>query len=188
MECSNKVLKELGLAKHSIGYGAVSADPFFTWYVQLFNVGEEKCLVFVNLLTRYPVIALNLTEDEIRNLNAVLGECLKLQLAAEGVSTSLVHKFLEHLYQLEISKSNNFSIIATASHLQKYLFRHLECRNSGSTALSETDVSLELARYPILNLKEGEKFPHKAFREELLKRYGTTGKFPFEVPTNSELH
>ena len=80
IECSAKTLKELGLQKEPVGYGNFEVDPFFCWYAHLIFLNRKKCLLFINALTRYPVLAVDLSRKEIRYLNAMLGESLKPQL------------------------------------------------------------------------------------------------------------
>jgi len=180
IECSAKTLRELGLSKQPVGYGKLEVDPFFSWYAHLLYLNRRKCLLFVNTLTRYPVLAIYLSRDEIRNANAILGENLKIQLYAEGVSGDVIAKFLEHLYQPEISKSNNRSIIGTAVEYERVMDAHLSYSPENRRAKNQTEMSLQLARTPILAMKP-EPFPYKVFSDQLLKRYGETGHFKFDM-------
>lgn len=109
-----------------MGYGNLEVDPFFCWYAHLFYLNRKKCLLFVNALTMYPVLAADLSRKEIHYFNAMLGESLKPQLYDEGVSEDVISKFLEHLYKPEISKSKNRSIIGTAVDYERLIRAHLE--------------------------------------------------------------
>lgn len=180
IECSAKTLKELGLSKEPVGYGKLEVDPLFSWYAHLLYLNRKKCLLFVNTLTRYPVLAIYLSRDEIRNINTILGENLRLQLYAEGVSDDVVAKFLEHLYRPEISKSKNRSIIGTAVEFERMIDTHLRYSPKNRCAKTQTDMSRRLARTPILAMKPGP-FPYKVFSDQLLLRYGETGQFKFDM-------
>lgn len=185
IECSAKTLKELGLHKEPVSYGTPGVEPFFSWYAHLFHLDRKKCLLFVNCLTRYPVVALYLSRKEIRYLNAILGESLKPQLAREGVPDGTTMKFLEHLYRPEITKSNNRSIIGTAVDYQRQLFSQLDNPHWTDKLQTQTDISLLLARTPILVMKE-DSFPYSVFKKQLAERYGETGNFP-RAPFESQL-
>jgi hypothetical protein len=179
IECSVKTLKELGLQKEPIGYGNLDADPFFCWYSHLFYLNREKCLLFVNVLTRYPVLVVGVSRIEIRYSNALLCESLMLQLHDEGVSNEIICKFIQHLYRPEISKSKNRSIIGTSVDYERLIRAHLEYSPDHTMPQTQTQMSLRLARTPVLSM-EPDAFPYKVFSGELLKRYGETGHFRFD--------
>lgn len=179
MECSAKTLKELGLEKEPVGYGSLEVDPFFCWYAHLFYLNRKKNLLFVNSLTRYPVLAVEISRKEIHYLNAVLGESLKPQLHDEGVSDYVISRFLEHLYKPEISKSKNRSIIGTAVDYERLIRAHLEYSPAYHQGGTPTQMSLRLARTPILAMRP-HPFPDQVFSAELLRRYGETGHFRFD--------
>jgi len=179
IECSAKTLKELGLHKEPVGYGTLEVDPFFCWYSHLTLLDCKKCLLFVNALTRYPVFVLKVSRKEIQHFNALLGESLKPQLYDEGVSDKIIHKFLEHLYQPEISKSKNRSIIGTAVDYERLIRAHLEHSPPNTQAKTQTEMSLRLARTPIVSMRP-DPFPNEVFCAELFRRYGETGHFRFD--------
>ena len=176
IECSAKTLKELGLSKEVISHGTLDVDPFFSWYCHLFFLNRKKCLLFVNTLTRYPVLAINLSRKEIKQLNSILGETLRIQLREEGVPDNVIAQLLLHLYRPEISKSNNRSVIGTAVTLEKDLRAHLEFAPDDVRAKTQIEMSLLLARTPICSMKP-DPFPERCFSNELRKRYGETGHF-----------
>jgi hypothetical protein len=176
IECSAKTLKELGLSKEVVTHGTLDVDPFFSWYCHFFFLNRKKCLLFVNTLTRYPVLAINLSRKEIKQLNSVLGETLRIQLLEEGVPDNVIDQLLLHLYKPEISKSKNRSVIGTAVTLEKDLRAHLQFAPYDVRAKTQIEMSLLLARTPICSMKP-DPFPERCFSNELLKRYGETGHF-----------
>jgi hypothetical protein len=125
------------------------------------------------------VIAVELSRKEIRHFNAILGETLKVQLHDEGVSERVIIKFLAHLYQPEISKTKNRSIIGTAVDYERLIHSHVEYSPVYVQAKTQTELSIKLARTPILAMKP-DPFPYKVFSAELFKRYGDTGHFDYE--------
>jgi hypothetical protein len=179
LECSIKVLGELGLKKEPLGYGDPAVDPFFAWYVHLFHYERKKSLVFVNCRTRYPIIAPFVTRDEIRALNIILAQHLRAALIAEGVTDAVISKFLVHLSSPEISKSNNRSVIRSSAEYERLIFAILENPYHPGGIYTQTEMSLRLARTPILTLKPNH-FPYSAFSSEILRRYGETGHFRFD--------
>jgi hypothetical protein len=186
IECSVKTLKELGLHKDPVGYGRIEVDPFFCWYAHLLYLNRKKCLLFVNVLTRYPVLAVNLSREDIQDFNAVLGESLKPQLRDEGVSEGAINRFLEHLFRPEISKSSNRSIIGTAVEYERMIRDYTVYSDAHHFPITEAQISMRLARIPILSMKP-EPFSYKVFSSELKRRYGDSGRFdfdPFSKKTN----
>jgi hypothetical protein len=179
IECSAKTIKELGLNKEPLGYGNLEVDPLFCWYAHLFYLNRKKCLLFVNTLTRYPVLSVELSRKEIQNFNAVLGESLKAQLFDEGVSDEVIAKFLQHLYRPEISKSKNRSIIGTAVDYERLIRAYFEYPTDPRGPITQTQMSLRLARTPILSMRP-DPFPYKVFSAQLQSRYGETGHFRFD--------
>jgi len=169
-------LKILNIEPKKVGYGVFETDPFFTWYAHLFYYDRRKCLIFVNALTRYTVTIPGLKVDEIRQPNKLLCESLKIQLACEGVPEGIIRKFLEHLYMPELTKSKNKSIIGTAVESQ----RHIEFYLEGGRIINEVEMGMKLSRIPTPVMKP-DCFPHTVFKNELLSRYGQTGKFPMEI-------
>lgn len=180
IECSARTLKELGLQKEPIGYGNLDADPFFCWYSHLFHLNRKKCLLFVNVLTRYPVLIVGVSRVEIRYSNALLCEGLKPQLNDEGVSDEIIFRFIQHLHRPEMSKSKNRSIIGTAVDYERLIRAHLEYSPDHTMPQTEAQMSLRLARTPILAMQP-DNYPYKVFSDELLKRYGETGHFRFDT-------
>lgn len=182
IECSAKVLKELGIPNQKVGYGSFEVDPFFCWYAHLFYLQGKKSLLFLNSLTRYAVVALDQPRSEIRLINAVLGDNLQCILNREKVPADVIKKYVEHLYQPEITKSKNRSVIGTAVDFEFQLKCILE-NSCPSELKTQADLSIELSRTPINKLPE--HFPHDFMRKELLKRYGQTGEFahdPWQKP------
>ena len=68
IECSTKILKELGFRREDIVPSPTDLDPFSTWYAHLFYYQRRKCIILVNYLTRYPLLIPNLKRDQIKQL------------------------------------------------------------------------------------------------------------------------
>lgn len=180
IECSAKTLKELHLDRDSVEYGDANENPFFSWYCHLFYFNRKKNLLFVNVLTRYPVLAIELSRNEIQSLNVILERHLRVQLLREGVSENVTTRFLEHLASPTIAKSKNRSIIGTAVEYERLLRAYIEYSPESDPQYTQTDMSLELARTPIVAMKP-EPFPYHVFSNELLKCYGESGNFKHDV-------
>lgn len=185
IECSLKTLKEIGLHKEPVGYGFAEVDPFFCWYAHLFYLDHKKCMLFINALTRYPVIALAISRKEIFHLNYLLGETLRTQLAYKNVPQEIIMKFLEHLYRPELCKSKNRSIIGTAVDYEYHIKAHLDHASEERIAKSQEQLSSIISKIPCSILKYDD--PSTAFRNELEKRYGQTG-IVGEKSEDSNLH
>lgn len=178
IECSAKTMKELGISKQSIDYGNSDLDPFFCWYCHLFFMNRTKHLLFVNALSRYPVVTNEVTRKEIRNLDALLAFALTLQLQQEGVSHEVNHRITEDLASPKISKSNNRTIIGTAVEYERLLWAYLEYSPHHRRPETPTQMGLKLARTPMVKMRP-EPFPYRVFSDQLLARYGDTGHFDF---------
>lgn len=176
IECSAKVLKELG--KQGAPYGDTEVDPFFSWYCNLFFIDGKRCLLFVNTLSRYPILRFYVSRQDIGRLNELLQETLADVLRAEGVSDNLIFQVIQPLAKPELTKSKNRSIIGSTVDYQRLILTGLDYEPREMCDLRE---SLDLARTPIIAMK-GDSFPYSVFREELQKRYGETGHFPNSRP------
>ena len=182
IECSAKVLKELGIPNQKVGYGSFEVDPFFCWYAHLFYMRGKKSLLFLNSLTRYSVVALNQSRSEIRHINAILGDNLQCILNREKVPDEIIKKYVAHLYQPELTKSKNFSVIGSTVDFAS-LIRRISNNPHTPYIKTQLDFSIRLSRTPVLT--SPVYFPYKRMQEELLTRYGQTGEFahnPWQKP------
>lgn len=174
--CSSKVLKELGVRNEQIENGDGVVDPFFCWYVHLFSLHRKKCLLFVNVLTRYPVFVPNVKRAEIRTLDALLATHLEVQLVDEGVSRACISSVIMPLCSSKIAKSNNRSVIGCAVEFERQIMAYLFYAQKEETPITASALSLRLARVPISSLRPSF-FPYLLFRDELMSRFGETGHF-----------
>lgn len=178
LECSHKTLKEMGLEKQSLEYGSPDVDRLRCWYCHLFLLENQRCLLFINCLTRYPLVRFFVAPQEFRFLSKLLQDSLVDVLREEGVNDDVLFQLYKLFDNPEIAKSKNRSIIGTAVDFEFLINSYLYNPRGNPLPAHDRLLSLKLARTPISALKPFI-FPHRALQEELERRFGESGHFKF---------
>ena len=106
LQCTKKVLDRLSIDKAD--YADTTGcegfeNGFYTWYVNLVDLGRKKALVCMNRKTLYPVILYGVKAKDFSGLGDRVREAIRATLERECIKEDIIDEYLDNcgeaLYQ-----------------------------------------------------------------------------------------
>ncbi len=106
LQCTKKVLDRLSIDKADYadtGECEGFENGFYTWYVNLVDLGRKKALVCMNRKTLYPVILYGVKAKDFSGLGDRVREAIRATLERECIKEAIIDEYLDNcgeaLYQ-----------------------------------------------------------------------------------------
>jgi len=111
LRCTHKLLKLLGKEAIKVAREDVSDESDLDWYVNLFYVEGRKCLIFTNVGTLAPFVALDIRKKDIEDLPSFFRGRYRDFLGSLEATAGQIEHELESFRNLLIGKSSNRSVL-----------------------------------------------------------------------------
>lgn len=160
LQCTAKLRKEMGLKKGDLKSLISIASPLGAWHANLIYANRRKAVLFVNDITLFNFIVLNLKRENIKNLSNVFRENLSHTLVAEGFSGEVVEKVMQEYTSIEYAKTYSKSVLGSMNDFAFHYKYHIH--NGGFLP----DIIYKLNRMPMGALNYHEPI---VLLQELLK-------------------
>lgn len=150
LRCTKKLLSELGRKPSD---ETQYADEFGCWHANLLRIDRRKCVLFTHDKTLYTFFVPGLTKPHFQKFHEVFRQNLFKRLITENLSQNHIEIILDDIREIEISKTNNRSVLGSMNDLTF----QLKCQIADEGGLSGTDISKlnhDLNRIPMSAIKE----------------------------------
>ena len=150
IRCTNKLLSELKLKSADILH---SRYELGNWHANLLRIDRRKCVLFTNDRTLYTFLVPGFTKTHFQNFNEVFRQNLFKNLMLEGLPQRYIEIFLDDIRKIEITKTNNRSVLGSMNDLTfqlKYQIAH----EGGLLNADIMKLNHELNRIPMSAIEE----------------------------------
>ena len=183
LQCTANLRKEVGLKKSDLKSLISIASPLGAWHVNLIYVNRRKAVLFVNDITLFKCIVLNLKRESIKKLSNVFRENLSHILISEGFSGEVIEKVMQEYTSIEYAKTHSKSVLGSMNDFAFHYKHHIQ---NGEFL---PDIIHKLNRMPMgaLNFNYPIDLLHEILKSRFVKtKNGTSLKIPFNFPHNKE--
>jgi hypothetical protein len=114
LRCTQKLLSELKLKpSDSIQH----PSELGSWHANLLRIDRRKCVLFTHDTTLYSFFVPGLKKPDFKNIREVFRQNLFKSLMAENLPQKHIEIFLDDIREIEISKTNNRSVLGSMNDL-----------------------------------------------------------------------
>lgn len=120
IQCTKKALAMLNIDDSSL----VSPEGFdqypeslFAWHANIDTINRRKVLVLMNNETRFPIVINRLLKKDLSNFEKLIHDAIRTALQMEGVTETVIDKYLALSKSLSFSKTANRSMISKLNNM-----------------------------------------------------------------------
>ena len=150
LRCTKKLLSELKLKPSD---GTQDANEFGCWHANLLRIDRRKCVLFTHDKTLYTFFVPGLTKPHFQNFHEVFRQNLFKSLITENLSQNHIEIILDDIREIEISKTNNRSVLGSMNDLTFQLKHHI-ADEGGLLSADIVKLNHDLNRIPMSAIKE----------------------------------
>jgi len=114
LRCTKKLLSELKLKPSD---SMQQPNEFSSWHANLLRIDRRKCVLFTHDTTLYSFFVPGLKKSDFKNIREVFRQNLFKSLMAENLPQKHIEIFLDDIREIEISKTNNRSVLGSMNDL-----------------------------------------------------------------------
>jgi len=114
LRCTKKLLSELNIRPTDSSH---LFDDFGSWHCNLFRIDRRKCVLFTHDRTLYSFLVPGLTKSGFQNICEIFKQSLFKNLIEENIPQKQIELFLDNNKKIEISKTNNRSVLGSMNDL-----------------------------------------------------------------------
>lgn len=114
LRCTQKLLSELKLKPSD---SIQQPSDLSGWHANLLRIDRRKCVLFTHDTTLYSFFVPGLKKPDFENIREVFGQNLFKSLMAENLPQKHIELFLDDIREIEISKTNNRSVLGSMNDL-----------------------------------------------------------------------
>jgi hypothetical protein len=117
LKCTKKLLEEMDVQADS----STSEDEGILgdWYANLLFIERKKCLLFVNVKTRFCFLMSDLKRVHIKNLSVVFRDGLFGALLSEGYGAPMIEHIISEYDQLSYGKATDRAVLGSMTEYAK---------------------------------------------------------------------
>lgn len=168
LRCTQKLLKEIGIAVSSENEVFDIQTGLGDWYVNLIRIDRRKNLLFTNENTLFSFLVPKVLKKDILDIKNKFIANLVYNLQYEGFEGSLITSIEEEYSKIMFGKTKSKSVLGSMNDIAT----HVRFILSNPELLKEPelgDINRELNRIPHGPL--GYKFPIEVLKEKFEKLY-----------------
>ena len=150
LRCTQKLLSELKLNPSDT---VQPADELGSWHANLLRIDRRKCVIFTHDRTLYTFFISGLVKVHFKNFHEVFRQNLFKSLMAENLPQKHIEIFLEDIREIEISKTNNRSVLGSMNDLT-FQLKYQIADEGGLLNTDITKLNHDLNRIPMSAIEE----------------------------------
>ena len=150
LRCTKKLLSELKVKP--VDSSQIS-DDLISWHANLLRVDQRKCVLFTNDKTLYTFFVPGLIKFHFQNFREVFRQNLFRNLMAENLSQNHIEIILDRIQEIEISKTNNRSVLGSMNDLT-FQLKYQIADEGGLLNADIVKLNHHLNRIPMRAIKE----------------------------------
>ncbi len=115
LQCTKKVLDRLSIDKADYADTAGCEgfeNGFYTWYVNLVDLGRKKALICMNRKTLYPVILYGVKAKDFSRLGDRVREAIRATLERECIKEDIINEYLNNCGEALFAKTSDRSAVS----------------------------------------------------------------------------
>lgn len=165
--CTRKVAAGM---KKNLDYVEIDEDPLYQWQVTQFEIYGDKILLFMNVLTRFPLFIHHVSKEDYQEIEdrflALFMEALRyLRVPREaGI------KYLEN-QKITYCKTWDRSILSQMNDLA-YVYKY-NVMHGAHNFYPDIDASIDYAEIPCVKY---QLYPKQRMQEEMMQIYASLTK------------
>jgi hypothetical protein len=150
LRCTKKLLSELKLKPSD---GSQHAEEFGGWHANLLRIDRRKCVLFTHDKTLYTFFVPGLTKPHFQKFHEVFRQNLFKRLITENLSQNHIEIILDDIREIEISKTNNRSVLGSMNDLT-FQLKYQIADEGGLLNADIVKLNHDLNRIPMSAIKE----------------------------------
>ncbi len=150
LRCTQKLLSELKLKPSD---SMQQPSELSSWHANLLRIDRRKCVLFTHDTTLYSFFVPGLKKPDFKNFREVFRQNLFKSLMAENFSQKHIEIFLDDIREIEISKTNNRSVLGSMNDLTF----QVRCQIADEGGIEIADITKlihDLNRIPMSAIEE----------------------------------
>ncbi|ERJ12117.1 DUF6933 domain-containing protein [Haloplasma contractile] len=147
----------------------VDIIPLNKWICNVFKVSRYKCVIFMNVETRYCVILFRLRKKEFTQIETLFKEQLAQNLKNDGVNEIIIKKYFENFNEITYTKTYSRSILGSI----KENIYFSECKFAEELGIDHPDMQYlnHFLNHDMIHLPTKGKRPSEFMIEQLKLLY-----------------
>lgn len=150
LRCTQKLLSELKLRPSD---SMQQASEIGSWHANLVRIDRRKCVLFTHDTTLYTFFVPGLRKSEFENFREIFRQNLFKRLLTENFPQKHIEIFLDDIQDIDISKTNNRSVLGSMNDLTFQLKYHIAAEG-GIEMADISKLILDLNRIPMSAIDE----------------------------------
>ena len=150
LRCTQKLLSELKLNPSDT---LQPGDELGSWHANLLRIDRRKCVIFTHDTTLYTFFISGLVKSHFKNFHEVFRQNLFKSLIAENLPQKQIELFLDDIREIEISKTNNRSVLGSMNDLT-FQLKYQIADEGGLLNTDITKLNHDLNRIPMSAIEE----------------------------------
>ena len=150
LRCTQKLLSELKLKPSD---SMQQPSELSSWHANLLRIDRRKCVLFTHDTTLYSFFVPGLKKPDFKDFREVFRQNLFKSLMAENFSQKHIEIFLDDIREIEISKTNNRSVLGSMNDLTF----QVRCQIADEGGIEIADITKlihDLNRIPMSAIEE----------------------------------
>jgi hypothetical protein len=116
-QCTKKLLDKLNIDTLS----KEEFDDIYSWHANLIEIKNKLGVVFVNDMTKYSVILLNLKSIDFKNIEELFFQALRKTLNQECIKESIIEDYIKGTSNIHFSKTKDRKHISTMNEVVRFV-------------------------------------------------------------------
>ncbi|MGM0508720.1 MAG: plasmid pRiA4b ORF-3 family protein [Fusobacteriota bacterium] len=167
INCTGKLRKELDFEIKSIE--EEKTDDFYNWHANLIKLNRRKCVLLMNVKTKYVIFLYGLKKAEFKKLDEIILKSIRKVLEEDRIDKKYIEKYFNKIDEINFTKTYSRSVISHMRDpkmmLEAIIGGYLPIEN-----IVNIPINLELNRRLMLNTKY--EYGIDYLENELIERFG----------------
>jgi len=161
LHCTNKVLKELGVSKSGLINVREDSNPLSVWYVNLFYLNRQKCLIFTSAYSLFSFVVHGVYRKDIRKIDELFCKELSRALFNENFNAQEMDKVMKVVDEIKFTKTTNRSVLGSMNDRVDH-YNYMKSRSIVEGDMDDAAIMSNLNKTPMGSLNYD--YPIERFR------------------------
>jgi hypothetical protein len=151
LRCTQKLLKEIGIAKSELCNISHSDSILGNWYANIFIVDRRKAIVFVSERTFLSFIVYGVNKRNIKVINEIFINGLSQLLSLEGFSKNDIEKNIKRCEEIQFTTTNSKTVLGNVNDIVNS-YKYYILYDGGLKSCNLSEIITKINRTPQRNL------------------------------------
>lgn len=123
IQCTKALLERMKL--NNADLAELPADDgaggFFSWHANMITLNRKKTIIFINNLTRFPLIVYGCKGSDFDHLDKIFISALRAVFEKEGIPDSYTEEYIRRCGDARFAKTSDRKVIGSVSIVGRYL-------------------------------------------------------------------